>query len=841
MMERNPQIDLAERYVTETGMSLFLTGKAGTGKTTFLRHIAEHCPKRHVVVAPTGVAAVNAGGVTIHSFFQLPFCPYLPDIPELVTEYQMPEQQRQLRKSKMDIIRTLDLLIIDEISMVRADLLDAVDATLRRYRCNSQPFGGVQLLMIGDVQQLAPVVTEEERPYMERVYPSPFFFHSKALQRLRYVTIQLTTIYRQQDSHFVELLNNVRDNHFDQATLDALNSRVRHTPRLAADHSGTYPGSSSHPSKEGTANAASNSQHSSHDGTAEPILLTTHNYQADRVNQQRLDALKTEPFTLEARVQGNFPDGSAPTDKTLVLKPGAQVMFVKNDSSGAHRYYNGKIGTVRELNEVYDDNGDTQMAVVVDDEDGTTINVTPERWENIRYEIDPADNQIKQTVDGTFEQYPLKTAWAITIHKAQGLTFDRVQIDAAHAFTYGQVYVALSRCRSLEGLTLLSPISANNVFDSQDIAQFNNTLTPPQQAEAELEGCRTQYYYNKLFELFDMSAISHEANALERLLQEHLRSTYPQQAALMTEQVCPEIANLSSVTERFHRQLIGISQMPESDAKPILAERVNKATAYFLEQTNAIGDKVLPILDLEVDNKDVSKRLADIAERFRTAHQLKQKVLRLVHDKGFDIASYQKCKVDFVLEKPKKQKSIRVEETYADNKNPKLIKILTKWRTAHAKEDGLPAYTILTQKSLLAIADQLPRDRKSLLKISGIGAAKVDRFGAEIIQMVEDYCYDQEHPKEPAYMLAARLFAEGKSVEDVAGAMLRAISTTEGYLVTAVEKGILDPNLILDAEQQSEILGYIQEHPEVTTLKPLFEHFEGKYSYFQLRIAKHLI
>ena len=804
---RNTEIELAERYVTETGMSLFLTGKAGTGKTTFLRHIATHCPKRHVVVAPTGVAAVNAGGVTIHSFFQLPFCPYLPDIPELVTEYQMPEQQRQLRKSEIDIIRTLELLIIDEISMVRADLLDAVDAVLRRYRRSSQPFGGVQLLMIGDVQQLAPVVTEEERPFMERVYASPFFFHSKALQRLRYITIQLTTIYRQQDSHFVELLNNIRDNHFDQATLDALNARV-----------GTK----------------------STDSTAEPILLTTHNYQADRVNQQRLDALKSEPFTLEAKVEGNFPDSSAPTDRTLVLKPGAQVMFVKNDGSGAHRYYNGKIGTVKELREEYDDNGDTQMAVIVDDEDGTSIHVTPERWENLRYEIDPADNQIKQIVDGTFVQYPLKTAWAITIHKAQGLTFDRVQIDAAHAFTYGQVYVALSRCRSLEGLNLLSPISASNAFDSQDIAQFNSTLTPPDQAVAELDRCRTQYYYNLLFELFDISAISHEANALERLLQEHLRTTYPQQATLMTEQVCPRLADLSTVAERFHRQLISISQMPESEAQPLLAERVNKAATYFLEQTNAIGDLVLPILDLEVDNKETAKRLADIAERFRTTHQLKQEVLQLVRDKGFDITSYQECKVDFVLEKPKKKKSIRVEETYADNKHPKLIKILTKWRTAHAKEDALPAYTILTQKSLLAIADQLPRDRKSLLKIPGIGQAKVDRFGAEIIQLVEDYCYDIEHPKEPTYVQAARLLTEGKSVEDVAGAMLRAVSTTEGYLVTAVEKGILDPALIVDPEQQREIIGYIQEHPEITMLKPLFDHFEGKYSYLQLRIARKL-
>ena len=234
----------------------------------------------------------------------------------------------------------------------------------------------------------------------------------------------------------------------------------------------------------------------------------------------------------------------------------------------------------------------------------------------------------------------------------------------------------------------------------------------------------------------------------------------------------------------------------------------------------------------------MAKRLADIGERFRTAFYLKEAALKLVHEKGFDIAAYQKCKVDFVLEKPKKKKSIKVEETYADIKNPKLIKILTKWRTTHAKEDGIPAYVVLTQKSLLAIADQLPRDRKSLLKIHGIGAAKVNLYGAEIIQMVEDYCYDMEHPKEPAFQQAARLFAEGKSVEDVAGEMLRAVSTVEGYLITAVEKGILDPDLIIDAQQQDEILSYMLEHPELTALKPVYEHFEGRYGYLQLRVAR---
>ena len=789
--------------MTETGMSLFLTGKAGTGKTTFLRHIATHCPKRHVVVAPTGVAAVNAGGVTIHSFFQLPFCPYLPEIPELVTEYQMPEQQRQLRKSKADIIRTLDLLIIDEISMVRADLLDAVDATLRRYRRNSRPFGGVQLLMIGDVQQLAPVVTEEERPFMERVYPSPFFFHSKALQRLSYITIQLTTIYRQQDSTFVQLLNNIRDNHFDEATLAALNSRVN-APR--------------------------------DDEASEPILLTTHNYQAEQVNQQRLAALKTQPFTLTATVEGNFPDSSAPTDRVLVLKPGTQVMFVKNDSSGAHRYYNGKIGTVRELMQT--DEG--EKVVVVDTEEGVSIQVTPERWENLRYEIDPTDNQIKQTIDGIFVQYPLKTAWAITIHKAQGLTFDRVQVDAAHAFTYGQTYVALSRCRSLEGLTLLSPISPRNAFDSHDIAEFNNTLTSPLEAETQLDNCRQQYYYDLLFELFDFSALSHETEVIERIFQDNLRTTYPQQAAMLSNLVGQQISNLSTVAERFRHQLIGISQMPEEVATPLLAERVKKATNYFIEQLEFIEEKIAPLLQLDVDNKEVSQRLSDHADQFRSAYRLKKALLTLVHDKGFDINRYQRCKVDFTLQKPNKPKTKKVEEVYVDAKHPKLIKALTKWRLRHAKEDGMPAFTILTQKSLLAIAEQLPKDQRALMKIPGIGKVKVKQYGEELVQLVEDYCHDIDNPKEPTYVQAARLLAEGKSPEEIAGAMLRAVSTVEGYLLTAVEKGIMEADLLLSSEEQDEIMEYMFEHPEVTTMKPLYEHFEGKYTYLQLRTARFL-
>ena len=817
-MDTNPQIELAKRYVMETGVSLFLTGKAGTGKTTFLHYIVENCNKRNVVLAPTGVAAVNAGGVTIHSFFQLPFCPYLPDVPELVTEYQMPQEKQKLRKSKIDIIRTLDLLIIDEISMVRADLLDAMDAVLRRYRHSSRPFGGVQLLMIGDVQQLSPVVTDEERPYMERVYPSPFFFHSKALQRMSYTSIQLTTIYRQQAPAFVGILNKIRDNNLDDEAIELLNTRVKHPEERQ---------------RKGLFAKLRKAEQ-------EPILLTTHNHQADQVNLQRMKELKGESMTFPAAIEGNFPASAYPTDTLLELKKGAQVMFLKNDSSGARRYYNGKIGTVDDFRKETNEQGGEEDVIVVIDEEGESIMVRPDTWENIKYEIDPSDNQIKQIIDGTFTQYPLRTAWAITIHKAQGLTFDRVQVDASAAFTYGQVYVALSRCRTLEGLSLLAPIGRHNLFGSRDIEQFNGTLTPPDVAEQNLQAYRTQYFYDVLFELFDFSALQHDTEQLERLFQEHLRSTYPQQAAQLTQLTGQDIASIVSVAERFRRQLGSIGQGSPEDAKPLMAERIGKAAAYFLEQLRHVDGIVKPMLRVEVDSSDTAHRLKEAAGHYSNSIGLKQKLLTIVEKKGFDIQSYQKAKVDFALEEPKKESPKKSEEVYADVSNPKLVPILTKWRRTLAREQQMPAYTIITQKSLLAIADTLPRDRKALLKIPCLGASKVTKYGADIIQIVEDYCDEQEAKKHPIWETAARRYAEGASIADISGELLRAPSTVEGYILTAVENGILDPDLVLSGEEQDEIITFLLEAGQKATLKSVFEHFDGRYSYLKLRVARHL-
>ncbi|MBQ0145062.1 MAG: AAA family ATPase, partial [Bacteroidales bacterium] len=328
-IEKDRSFLLAERYVQETGVSVYLTGKAGTGKTTFLKEIVANTSKRCAIVAPTGVAAMNAGGVTIHSFFQLPLCPYLPDVKELVTEYQMPERNRTLRRERIKILRTLDLLVIDEVSMVRADILDAMDHVLRTYRRNDRPFGGVQLLMIGDIQQLPPVIKDSERPYFEQVYPSPFFFNSKAFRKLPHVIIELERIHRQKDAEFLAILNDIRTGTPHRNTLTALNTRF--DPSFIPPEDEKW------------------------------IRLTTHNAQADAVNRAKMEEIDSEERTFEAKIDGSFPENAYPADTELGLKVGAQVMFIRNDVSGEGRYYNGKIGTVSALDK----------DVVVTDEHGT--------------------------------------------------------------------------------------------------------------------------------------------------------------------------------------------------------------------------------------------------------------------------------------------------------------------------------------------------------------------------------------------------------------------------------------------------------------------------------------
>lgn len=691
----NPQIDLAYQYVASTGVSVFLTGKAGTGKTTFLKRIVAESTKRLAVVAPTGVAAVNAGGQTIHSFFQLPLCPYLPDVKELVTEYQMPEEKFQMRKERLKVIRTLELLIIDEISMVRADLLDAIDMVLRRFRRNSRPFGGVQLLMIGDLHQLPPVVTDEERPYMEQVYPSAFFFHSKALRRMPFVTIELQKIYRQQDEQFVDLLNHIRDNKFTPEVLQRLNTRYV---------SGFDPDGQEH----------------------HYIRLTTHNHQADAINKRKLEELHSEERRFEALVEGSFPESSAPTAVSLTLKVGEQVMFVKNDGSVPPRYYNGKIGTIT----AFGDEG-----VTVEDEEGNEVEVSPVEWTNIKYEVNPANNEIEGRLDGRFVQVPLRPAWAVTIHKAQGLTFDYVVVDAAAAFTFGQVYVALSRCRTFEGLVLSSPISANCMFGNADVSSFCSQQPGEDQAREVLPQCQRSYYMDELCDLFDYGAFFNYAERMNSLFQSDLRSTYPDQTARMSELTNGMIADLMGVGERFRRQLHRMAGLQQD-----LSERIAQGSEYFFNQLAELGSKLPQLLTLEVDNKAVAARYKDLSSALLEIYGIKRTCLKAVREKGFDVEKYHRIKAEWLLNQDKRKP--KEDHTFDNLAHPELAKRLKAWRSELSHELGAPAFTVLSQKSLIAIADTLPTSEKELLDIPGLGKTKVRRFGKEILQEIAGYCME---------------------------------------------------------------------------------------------------
>ncbi len=739
MIEKDERFILAERYVEETGVSVFLTGKAGTGKTTFLKEIVRQTSKRFAVVAPTGVAAINASGVTIHSFFQLPLCPYLPDVKELVTEYQMPERMRSLRKEKVKILRTLDLLIIDEISMVRADILDAIDNVLRRYRRNERPFGGVQLLMVGDIQQLPPVVKDSEKAYMEQVYPSPFFFNSKALQRLPYITVELEKVYRQSEGEFLDILNEVRSGRPSDETLKRLNRRLN--PDFVPPENQRW------------------------------IRLTTHNVQADSINNSKMDALDGKERVFKATVEGIFPENAYPADTDLRLKEGAQVMFIRNDTSGHSLYYNGKIATVVQVG----------PQLIVRDGKGEEILVVPEKWENIRYGLNDESGEIEGIVDGTFEQIPLRPAWAITVHKSQGLTFDNVIIDVGSAFSFGQVYVALSRCRTLEGIVLTTAITRRCTFTNEEVASFENSRESAEQAMVRLPAMANEYFTSRLCSAFDLQQLRYLYNRVNRIYQVNLSNIYPDQAAWFklvgdggtapaqnagSGGALAGLRSLSDTAQKFQKQIrhivSGIQDSTPEDS-PLLRERILKACEYFLKELRPLARMASPLVLVEIDDKEVKKAFKAAAEEFLAELGFRLSLYGMVRDSGFSVKAYHKLKTDSELSERKtlkafagafisKDESAGVKasesgpgasesgpDTYTGSRHPELVQALIDWRRERCQSDNVQAYMVLHQKTLLGIADIAPTTKEELLSIKGFGKAKCEAYGAEILNLIREY------------------------------------------------------------------------------------------------------
>lgn len=602
-MENNSELNLARQIVEKTGTSLFLTGKAGTGKTTFLHSLRDTSMKRMVVLAPTGVAAINARGATIHSFFQFDFSPFIPG------QGFIGEGKRFISFSKIKrrIISTLDLLVIDEISMVRPDILDAIDDSLRRLRNSRKPFGGVQLLLIGDLRQLAPVVTPDEWAILSHHYASPYFFESRALKEAGFITLELTKVYRQSDRKFIDLLNAVRENKVTEKILDDLNSR--------------YIGNFNPGDSEGY------------------IRLTTHNHMADSINWRRLAELQEAPVEYQASVTGKFPEYSFPADFMLTLKRGARVMFIKNDTGTDRRFYNGMLGTVVDL----DENTVTVRPV----EGGADIVTERAVWENTTYDMDPATNEIRQNVTGSFVQIPLRLAWAITIHKSQGLTFDKAIIDASHSFAPGQAYVALSRCRSLEGLVLDSRLHPGAIITDYKVNSFIDMQNAHRPDEETVKRMMSSYFSRVLSEVFDFEAAAGAFEDFSHAVLEFVTPVFPE---LYQEYKDEKVRFRSEILE-VGRRFIGIysSRYYDTDnIDPALIDKVAGGCSYFLNKLSPLV-KLIKKTPLELDNKGYERRLNNAYDNVRYELKLKTDIMKGLLEVPFSPGVYMKLKAMAVL------------------------------------------------------------------------------------------------------------------------------------------------------------------------------------------------
>jgi PIF1-like helicase/Helix-turn-helix domain/HRDC domain/Helicase len=810
ILQSNPRLELADQYIRFTNTNVFLTGKAGTGKTTFLKNIKKHSPKRMVIVAPTGVAAINAGGVTIHSFFQLSFGPNLPD--------QAAENKPFTRKfsgDKIKAIKAIDLLVIDEISMVRADVLDAIDEVLRKYRNRNKPFGGVQLLMIGDLHQLAPVIKDEEWLILKPYYPSVYFFESKALNMSQFITIELTHIFRQDDEIFIGLLNKIRDKKLDAEGVKLLNSRYQ--PDFEPTKGDDY------------------------------ITLTSHNNAALTINQAKLKALIGQTFTFSAETTGDFPESMYPNELELQLKVGAQVMFVKNDLNKEKRYFNGKLGEITGIG--------NQIIHVRCKDEPEDIAVTKVIWENIKYVLD--ENKVMQEeVIGTFNQYPIKAAWAITIHKSQGLTFERAIIDAASSFAHGQVYVALSRCKTFDGLVLSTPISNDSVKSDQTINAFDQEADKQDLSETTLNEAKKLTQADWIRDLFDYKALKYSlANIYKEIEPNH------KQLKINTLQLVSAIINeynleIGTIIDKFQyplETLLAQAELPEENT--ILQERIKKGSEYLHPKLDLLIYKALHNLDLECDNKETKKDISKALEQCLRNVFEKLTLLKICTN-GFNSTQYLQTKanaaIDFEVEITKRNKSANTNPQNTKERQNDLYSQIKHWRDATALEKNIEKYMVLPQKTIQNLVEELPGNKAALAKISGLGKVKVEQYGSEILDIINEFCEEngitpnqkggnKAKPKSiekgSTFELTLNLFNEGKTVEEIAKMRQLAVGTVESHLSRIVAQGNLPIEKVMDMKKVMQIKDFIQENP-TTISTEIIMALGDTFTYDDIRLVK---
>jgi len=729
--------------VNQTNRNIFLTGKAGTGKTTLLHKIINTCYKNTVVVAPTGIAALNAGGVTIHSMFQLPFASFLPTLsnPPIVNEFLRFENRFSLRKhfqmhkNKQQVIRNMELLIVDEVSMLRADVLDAMDYMLQFIRKDKRPFGGVQVLFIGDLLQLPPVVKQEEWEVLKHYYKGMYFFQSEVITQNPLLYVELETIYRQTDKLFISILNHLRENQLTSEDIKQLEKYVQ--PDFPKKHLKDY------------------------------ITLTTHNAKADAMNQREMSKLTSPLFSYEADIVDDFPEYLYPIEKVIQLKEGARVMFIKNDISGEHLFFNGKMGTVVSLSE-------GEITVKLDG--GRVINVERYEWENVRYKLNETTKDIEEERLGSFTQYPLRLAWAITIHKSQGLTFEKAILDLASVFASGQAYVAFSRLRSLDGLVLLSSVSANGINNNGEVIGYAENKASEKEVQTACYTGKTEFLQENILNTFQWNTlleewVLHRNSYSGEIGNKNLYKDWASQQLVRVQE-------LVTVSEKFIKQLKTLFNNA-TDVQHIF-ERVAKGITYFTPLLEQLWYEVLLVEGKIANQKKVKQFFTELkeldnslSETLKQLFRLEQMVQLAQSDQPFDKEKIHSAKLETL-------------------------------------------YTELTGK-----INNILKNEK--LFIGEYPLSKDDKPKKE---------------KRSTYDITLQLWKEGKTVTEIAKERTLSQATIYSHIAKCIEQDKITITEVLPEKTINELNTIFKENEELTTLKSLYEKTEERYSWDELRLFR---